>query len=212
MVRGGEINVMRDSCERRIHYRYKSLGHLKRWKGTAHVRAFPVTPVAAVVAILLLVFGFLYLEPIRTIRKLGTEATDRQIRLLCETDYQVLLDACRELAEDVGKGELKPGLYHARANPDPEVSRFPEVIVHLNCTSVEINADGRITIELAGGFDHFGVIAYPSDYMYDPHLSYGDRSLIPGLWYYDDEYAHNPEYDEKIDALIRERTRSHLVR
>ena len=34
-------------------------------------------------------------------------------------------------------------------------------------------------------------------------FGYGDKELIPRLWYYDDGYRDNPEYDKKIETLIQ---------
>ena len=54
-----------------------------------------------------------------------------------------------------------------------------------------------------GAYTHFGVFAYPEDFN-EPFegYKYGHRKLIDGLWYFDDEYDY-PEYDKKIDALLR---------
>jgi hypothetical protein len=60
-----------------------------------------------------------------------------------------------------------------------------------------------------GGFDHFGVYAYPEDFK-EPHDSfrYGDRKLIDGLWYYDEEYHYDPEeYGRRIDGWLKQRGR-----
>jgi hypothetical protein len=54
-----------------------------------------------------------------------------------------------------------------------------------------------------GGMDHFGVKIYPEDFKKPrDYFEYGDRELLPGLWYYDDGYLNNPEYDKRIDELI----------
>ena len=60
-------------------------------------------------------------------------------------------------------------------------------------------------MEMHGGMDHFGVRIYPEDFNEpDRYFKYVDRELLPGLWYYDDGYIHNPEYDKRIDTLIEE--------
>ena len=46
-----------------------------------------------------------------------------RVRLLCETDHQALLEACRELSSRFARGELKPGKYWVRIHRDPEVLR-----------------------------------------------------------------------------------------
>ena len=32
----------------------------------------------------------------------------------------------------------------------------------------------------------------------------GDRKLLEGLWYYDDEYRIDPNYDREVDAILKE--------
>ncbi len=134
----------------------------------------------------------------------GRDVRQRQVRLLYKTDHQALLEACRELSGRVVRGDLKPGTYSIRRDPDPETSRFPQVILDLEPSYVYIdeNNSGRVMLEMFGGLGHFGVQAYTEDYK-KPHLcfEYGDKELIPGLWYYDDGYRRNPEHGKIIEAL-----------
>jgi len=138
----------------------------------------------------------------------GVRYTKRmRVRLLCEMDHQVLLEACRELSGRAQRGDLKPGTYWLRGSQRlPAVSRFPQPILDLEPSYVYIdeNNSGRVMLEMHGGFVYFGVQAYTEDYE-KPHVGfeYGDRELIPGLWYYDDGYHDDPEYDKKIEALIQ---------
>jgi hypothetical protein len=135
-----------------------------------------------------------------------------RVRLLCETDYQALLQACRELSSRFARGDLKPGKYWVRINRDPEVSTFPQPILDLRPSSVYISQDtaGRVKLEMLGGLDHVGVLAYPQDFKEPwPNFKYGDKELIPGLWYYDDLYEGDPKYDEKIEALLKKRKQAH---
>jgi hypothetical protein len=60
-------------------------------------------------------------------------------------------------------------------------------------------------IELHGGFLHYGVIAYPENYIKPPGSEYGDRKLVDGLWYYDEDYKGNPKYQKKIEELLQKR-------
>ena len=128
----------------------------------------------------------------------------REVRLLCETDHQTLLEACRELSRRITTGDLKPQQYNIRLNPHPEASRFPQPILDLEPTYVIINPDGRMMIELHGGFLHYGVWAYPEDYK-EPGINfkYGDKKLLDGLWYYNEDYEGNPKHQKKIEALIQ---------
>ena len=133
---------------------------------------------------------------------MGKEFRQRQVSLLCETDYQALLDACKELSKQVEEGDMKPGRYKIRKDPDQESTRFPQLILDLEPKYVVIDADGqvKVAIEELGAFAYFGVRAYPEDYKKTKH----DKKLIGGLWYYDsDYYDAYPKYMKKIDALIQ---------
>lgn len=130
-----------------------------------------------------------------------------RVRLLCETDHQALLVACNNLSEQVDNGDLKPGKYMVLINPDPEVSKFPRAILELRPRYVYIdeNDSGRLMIEMTGGLEiHFGVLAYTEDFKaFSKGFEYGDKELIPRLWYYDDGYRDNPKYEKKIEALMQ---------
>ena len=135
------------------------------------------------------------------------DVKQRQARLLCETDHQALLEACRELSRQGAKGDLKPGRYSIRRDPDPDTSQFPQPILDLRPSYVYIdeNDSGRVMVEMYGGLYHFGVEAYTEDYQKPPFagFKFGDKELIHRLWYYDDGYEENPEYDKVIEALIQ---------
>ena len=152
-------------------------------------------------------FGLSYLFFVgKAVRGLAKERKVLMTRLLCETDHQVLLEACRDLSRRVEAGDLKSGRYYIRNHPYEQASRFPKVILDLQPRYVHIdeNNSGRVDIPIFGGFDHFGVTAYTEEYLESgPKYEYGDRELIPGLWYYDDGYIDDPEYDKKIEALMR---------
>jgi len=131
-----------------------------------------------------------------------------RVRLLCETDHEALLEACRELSRRARRGDLKPGEYNIRRDRHPLASRFPQPILDLEPSYVFISENDirRVMLEMLGGLGHFGVQAYTEDYEKPyPTYPYGDKELIPGLWYYDDGYHDNPEYDKKIEALLQKR-------
>ncbi len=140
----------------------------------------------------------------------GKDTQQRQVRLLCETDHQALLEACNELSRQAKRGELKPGRYNVRRDRDPQASGFPQPIRALSPSYVYIdeNDSGRVMLEMLGGLGHFGVQAYTEDYKKPPvaGFTFGDRELIPRLWYYDDGYIGHPEYDRRIERLIQEGT------
>jgi hypothetical protein len=134
------------------------------------------------------------------------EAEQRQVRLLCKTDHQILLEACRELSRRVSVGDLKPGKYYIGYDQDPKASSFPQPILNLSPSYVYIdeNNSSRVMVEMLGGLGHFGVQAYTEDYKKPyPTYQYGDKELIPGLWYYDDGYIGHPEFEKRIEALMQ---------
>ncbi len=88
-----------------------------------------------------------------------------QIRLLCKTDPQALLEACRELSKGVEAGDLTRDTYYFRSRKRArEISQFPKIILDLSPRYVSIDKDGRVVLQLGGGFANFGVFAYPEDY------------------------------------------------
>lgn len=134
---------------------------------------------------------------------MGKEFRQRQVRLLYETDYQALLENCRELSRQVAGGDLKPGRYKVRRDPNTESYRFPQLILDLEPKYVVIDTDGqvKVAVEELGAFAYFGVRAYPEGYKKPKS---GDIELVAGLWYYDDQYNDKyPKYKKKVDALIQ---------
>lgn len=127
-----------------------------------------------------------------------------RIRLLCKTDHQALREVCRELAGQVTAGKLVAGTYRIRPWASPSVSRFPRTVRALGPSYVYIDEDGRVMVEMFGGLSHFGVYVYPEGYQIPfQGFKYGDRELIPDLWYYDDEYHKDPNYDAVITKILR---------
>jgi hypothetical protein len=166
------------------------------------VIAFPFA-VACVIGLVDLLFLLFHPGGISSEAEKGQQ---RQERLLCETDYQALLEGCREISRMYAAGDLKKSQYMIRIEPDPEVTKFPQVILDLEPTYVDIQSDGMVQVELLGGFIHYGVCAYPENYKAPfSGFSHGDRELIDGLWYYDDGYVKNPKYSKKIEALLQKR-------
>jgi hypothetical protein len=72
----------------------------------------------------------------------------RQIRdrLLSETDHQVLLEACRKISKEVSEGNLAPNRYIVRYKPDPEISRFPKLVLDIEPLCIDIYSDGRVSL------------------------------------------------------------------
>ncbi len=134
------------------------------------------------------------------------DAQRRRVLLLCNTDHKALLKAGREILDQIPEdylntdGKRVAGVLHL-----PKGVQIPETIQDIRPRGVFVDYDGYLRIEMHGGMDHFGVRIYPEDYKEpDRYFKYVDRELLPGLWYYDDGYIHNPKYDKRIDALIEE--------
>lgn len=167
-----------------------------------------ITKVAIVLVVAFIIFNIAwFLNPLGYIIRDVGKGKQRQIRLLCETDFQVLLEACRQLSSRVATGDLKPQQYNVRIKPHSEISRFPQPILDLEPTYVIIDIRGSVTIELHGGFLHYGVMAYPEDFEKPPGAEYGDMKLIDGLWYYDEDYKRSPKIQKKIEELLQKRHR-----
>jgi len=135
------------------------------------------------------------------------QAQQLRVRLLCKTDHQALLKAGREILRQVPKDRLNPqpdGSMYLGDFAVPKGVRIPQAIRNLRPRGFIVSYDGYLTVEMHGGMDHFGVKIYPDDFR-EPrrNFKYRDRELLPGLWYYDDGYLHNPEYDKRIDELIQ---------
>ena len=138
------------------------------------------------------------------------DAQRRRVLLLCNTDHQALLKAGREILNQVPKDRLNPqpdGIRHLGDIGVPSGADIPQAIRDLKPRGCLVSLDGYLTLEMHGGMDHFGVQIYPKDYEKpDRYFKYGDRELLPGLWYYDEGYLHNPDYDKIIEKLIEEHT------
>jgi hypothetical protein len=127
-----------------------------------------------------------------------------EAHLLCDTDYSVLLDACRRLSREARQLGLKPDeQYRVRLHRCAEAAKFPQSIIELGPSYVRLYDDGGVMLEMLGGLGHCGVLAYPDNFQKPfPNFEYGDRELIPGLWYYEDGYKNNPHNQKRIEALI----------
>jgi hypothetical protein len=143
----------------------------------------------------------LYLAVFPLLMVVLSDSDGPRARLLYETDHQALLEACRGLSGRVAVGEIKPGEYYIRPHPDPRTRTFPQIILDLDPSAVYIDTDGGITIEMAGGMDHFGVCASPQGYSL-PGSVFRAKELIEGLWYYDEGYKERPDdWDKHLDKL-----------
>jgi hypothetical protein len=136
------------------------------------------------------------------------QSQQRRVLLLCKTDHNALLKAGREILSQIPQDCLNPRPDEPRMLGDfgvPKEVQIPKVIQDLKPRRCLISYDGYLTLEMEAGMSHFGVWIYPADYKPPSRkFKYGNRELLPGLWYYDDGYIDNPEYDKRIDELIEE--------
>jgi len=139
------------------------------------------------------------------------DAQQRRVLLLCKTDHEALLKAGREILNQIPEdylntgGKRVAGVLHL-----PKGVQIPETIQEIRPSGFFVDYDGFLIMEMHGSMDHFGVRIYPEDFKEpDRYFKYVDRELLPGLWYYDDGYIHNPEYDKRIEKLIDENKKKH---
>lgn len=146
-------------------------------------------------------------------RLVGRRIQQKRVLLLCNTNHQELLKSGRDVLSQIPKDRLNPqsdGSVLGGGFSVPEGVQIPQAIRDIKPRRCLINYDGYLSVEVSTSRDLFlGVNIYPVEFK-KPYrtFKYGDRELIPGLWYYDYEYFNNPEYDKRIDELIEEHKKS----
>jgi hypothetical protein len=87
--------------------------------------------------------------------------------------------------------------------PESELSNFP--LIRRLGGRVFANSRGGVWIELGTTFRHFSVSAGTEDLLSQSSSdrSYGDRELVPGLWYRDDRYNGRTDYDKVVEKLLQ---------
>jgi hypothetical protein len=152
--------------------------------------------------------------PLSIFKLAAIRATQMRVRLLHETDHQALLKDGREILSKVQpiERQIKKGHAYSGYVPVPKDVKdmgLPKTMRKLKLRSVgirQINHQIYLTIEMHGGMDHFGVNIYPEDFNdldVPTFFSYGNRELVPGLWYYDEGYVHNPQFDQIVSEAIQ---------
>jgi hypothetical protein len=96
-----------------------------------------------------------------------TRSNRQKENLIHRSDHQAILAACRELMEKYPDQTM-----------DGNDSRLPKAIQEIHPFWVSVSKES-ITVELHGGFDHYGVVAFPKG-----TEGGGAKKLIDGLWYY----------------------------
>jgi hypothetical protein len=121
--------------------------------------------------------------------------------LLYQTDHQALLEACTELSKQVAAGELRTGQYRGYSqigNPDPETQLFPQPILDLKPMLVYIGKNRQVNLIMSPTVA-YGVRAHCNRFKRD------DIELVPGLWYFDEDFEMHPEHKKEVEELLKKR-------
>jgi hypothetical protein len=138
------------------------------------------------------------------------KSEQRLVHMLSETDYQAVLNACRQLSQRVAAGDLEAKPYRLRSplpwvipvTPAPEAASFPEAILDLDPSVVVVYPYGLVRVLLQVYPDQ-GLLAYPENYR--GHDQAGNVELIPGLWFTDGNYRPDlrSEFTKHVEELIQ---------
>ena len=159
-------------------------------------------------AVLIVGILFVVLSPAVLFCSFSVFQTFKELRMqkqvLCKTDHQALLEACRALSKQfLTENPVSEWVGDYMIVPDSELSSYP-VIRDIGAYHVTISNVGIVTIPMGSTMWHFGITAYPEDYNLSPS-SYWHKELIPGLWYYDVRYDRYEDYDKDIERLLQKR-------
>ena len=131
----------------------------------------------------------------------------RRILLLYHTDHEALLKAGREVLRQGPRDPMnyRPrGPIHIHGFPVPRGVRIPKIIRKLRSYANLINFNGYFVLQMEQGVTGFGVKIYPEGFKTpNRYFRYGNREILPGLWYFDDKYGLEPGYDKRIDRMIK---------
>lgn len=130
-----------------------------------------------------------------------------RVRLLCETDHEALLQAGREMLSKAPKDLMRYVVgrpVHIDGIPASRITPIPRVIRKLRPYAVLINLNGYIVLHMQEGLSNYGVKIYPEGFSRPSRdFRFGNRELLPGLWYYDYRYGHDPQYNSIIDQILQ---------
>jgi hypothetical protein len=164
---------------------------------TAKRSRFRITAILVVVLL-----GFVAL-PVGCLVHTWHKSDQRLVHMLCETDYQALLQACRELSQRVTAGDLEAKSYTLRlpfpwpfrVTPSPEAASLPKPILDADPAFVDVDRDGLVRV-LLWTFPDQGLVAYPENY---PNYGrVGRVELIPGLWFEDGNYEARSRFKNEL--------------
>jgi hypothetical protein len=93
---------------------------------------------------------------------------------------------------------------HIDGIPASRIVPVPRVIRKLRPHAVLINLNGYIVLHMQEGLSNYGIKIYPEDFSRPSgNFRFGNRELLPGLWYYDYRYRQDPAYNEKISEILQ---------
>ncbi len=164
--------------------------------------------IALVIVSITLIIGLLLLRGRFSLSDTPEQrAQQRRILLLYQTDHEALLKAGREVLRQGPKDPMNIeyyGIIYLGGFPVPKGVRIPRIIRNLRTYDTRINFSGYLFLEMEGGLTGFGLRIYPEGFTApNRYFDYGNKELLPGLWYYDDKYYHIPGYDKTIDRVIQ---------
>ncbi len=130
----------------------------------------------------------------------------RRSLLLYETNHEAILKTCRELSMKLASGLLKPGIYLPDDKKD--IKEIPKSILNLHPIRVDIERDGRVDI-IMSPIIMYGLCAFPENYKgstkdkftFDEHRL--AIELVPGLWYYDEDFQRHPENMKVVEEKLK---------
>jgi len=165
-----------------------------------------------IVVVFAFIFSFVAVMNKRSRNTVGSGsekfAQQRRIKLLYHTDHEELLKAGREILKKGPKDPMNYKYYgpmHIDGFPVPRGIRIPKVIRKLRTHASLINFSGYVVLQMQENItERFGVRIYPEGFKArSRYFDYGNKELLPGLWYYDREYYRIPQYDKTIDYIIQ---------
>jgi len=142
--------------------------------------------IAGIVFAVLLVAAARIVSVISVVFGAKVEMRERKRAVLYQTNHAALLAACADLWNK--RLTLHADRASATSQPvdfaiDPSDPAVPPIIRSLNPNGMYIH-EGRVHIDLGGGFDHFGIDAFVNG---APTPDIGETQLIPGLWFYSED-------------------------
>jgi len=127
-------------------------------------------------------------------------------KILHETDYQKLLEAGREILSKAEIDKVIDNEYTRYKLPGD--IKIPKIVRRLKLIGSPFLslADGYLAlfIDISNRSSYVQVIIYPEDFN-EPYeyFYFGDKELLPGLWYNDEEYHYDPNgYDKIVQSIM----------